>query len=33
MVKAQRDCLTTSVAQKLQWFQQATWEGELGWRA
>ena len=29
MVKADRDCFTASVSEKLQWFKQATWSGEL----
>jgi putative transposase len=33
MVKAQRDCFTTSVAEKLKWFKQATWDGELSRQA
>lgn len=33
MVKAHRDCFTTSVAEKLQWFKDVTWDGELGWQA
>jgi len=33
MVKAYRDCFTTSVQDKLQWFKQATWDGELGRQA
>jgi putative transposase len=33
MVKAQRDCFTTSVAEKLQWYKQATWNGELSRQA
>ena len=33
MVKAHRDCFTTSVAEKLQWLKQTTWEGEPGRQA
>jgi len=29
-VQAHRDCFTTSVAEKLQWFKDVTWDGELG---
>lgn len=29
MVKAERDCFTASVSEKLQWFKAATWSGEL----
>ena len=31
--KAHRDCCRTSVAEKLKWFKQATWAGELGRQA
>ena len=30
MVKAHRDCFTASLAEKLQWFKDAIWDGELG---
>ena len=33
MVKAHRDCFTTSVAEKLRWFKDAVWDGELGFQA
>lgn len=33
MVKALRDCFTASVAEKLRWFKDAVWDGELGWQA
>jgi putative transposase len=29
MIEAGRDCFTTSVSEKLQWFKDATWSGEL----
>jgi len=33
MVKAYRDCFTTSVSEKSKWFKSATWDGELGQQA
>jgi putative transposase len=30
MTKPHRDCFTTSVSEKLQWFKQCLWDGELG---
>lgn len=33
MIKPHRDCFTTSVAEKLQWFKQCLWDGELGRQA
>ena len=29
MIKPHRDCFTTSVAEKLKWFKQCLWDGEL----
>ena len=28
MIAPHRDCFTTSVTEKLQWFKDATWSGE-----
>jgi putative transposase len=33
MVKAHRDCCTTSVSEKVAWFKGAMWDGELGFEA
>jgi putative transposase len=33
MVKAFRDCFTTSVQDKMQWYKSVTWDGELGFQA
>jgi len=30
MVRPHRDCFNASVAEKLEWLKQATWDGELG---
>ncbi len=30
MVKAHRDCLSASVSEKMSWFKDAVWDGELG---
>lgn len=33
MIKPYRDCFTTSVAEKLKWFKQCLWDGELSQQA
>ena len=33
MVKAQRDCVSVSVAEKLRWFKAAAWDGELSYQS
>jgi len=32
MVKPHRDCFNASVAEKVRWFKDATWDGELGFQ-
>lgn len=33
MVRPHRDCFNASVAEKVRWFKEATWDGELGFQA